>query len=493
MIFNTVQFILFFVVVTLLYYVIPHKGRWVCLLIANYYFYMSWNTIYVLLMTTSILVTYLCALCINGADNLADKGKRLKRRKFWLAFCFIANLGILVFYKYFYFILDNINSLLSYIGKDALNPAINILLPIGISFYTFQALSYATDVYRGEISAEKNLIQFTLYVSFFPPLVAGPIERSKNLLTQMYERHYFDLDRVKNGILLMLWGLFQKIAIADRAAVVVNEIYDNYHDYSGAHIIFATVLFAFQIYCDFSAYSDIARGSAQVLGFRLVENFKCPYFSLSIKEFWHRWHISLSTWFRDYLYIPLGGSRPSVYHKYRNLMITFIVSGLWHGANWHFVIWGGLHGAYRVAGEAIEPLRRKLLSFFNVDNTVFSYKLLRGIITFILVDIAWIFFRAPDAATAFRLIEQIFTNLDPFALIDYVLVKKLSMLFLFCSILLFIMIQIAQVKLDDIWRWIETQNLWFRWLLYYTFIFGVLFVAISFANDNSQIFIYFQF
>ncbi len=308
MLFNSMHFLLFFPIVTAVYFLIPHKFRWIWLLITSYYFYMSWNPRYALLMAFSTLVTFLSGLLIQRSGKIKDEKKRIFQRKLWVALSFLINLSILFFFKYFNFALTNMNRLLSVVSVHILEPSFDILLPVGISFYTFQALSYTMDVYRGDIYAEKNFFRYALFVSFFPQLVAGPIERSKNLLVQLNKKHTFDFQRMKNGLLLMLWGFFQKVVIADRAAVLVNQVFDHYQNYYGFQIVIACVLFAVQIYCDFSGYSDIAIGAAQIMGFKLMDNFRQPYFSRSIQEFWRRWHISLSTWFRDYLYIPLGAA-----------------------------------------------------------------------------------------------------------------------------------------------------------------------------------------
>ena len=307
-------------------------------MVASFYFYMSWNPKYIFLILTTIIITYFSGIGISKAHK---KGSIIEK-KFFATVSIALNLMILFFFKYFDFAIDSINRSLQMGDFKLLNPTFDVLLPVGISFYTFQALSYTMDVYRDEnFKVERHFGRYALFVTFFPQLVAGPIERSKNLLSQFYEEHYFDYQRVKNGLLLMIWGLFQKIVIADRAAIVVNTVYNNLTAYTGFEVIVATMFFAVQVYCDFCGYSDIAIGASRVMGFNLMTNFRQPYFSQSIKEFWRRWHISLSTWFRDYVYIPLGGSRCSKIKKYRNLMITFLVSGLWHGANWTYVVGGG--------------------------------------------------------------------------------------------------------------------------------------------------------
>lgn len=344
MLFNSYNFLIFFPIVVLVYYAIPKKIRYIWLLIASYYFYMCWNAKYALILLFSTAVTYASGLLIDRANNkIEDDKKRTRWKKIFVALSFIINLSILFLFKYFDFAVENINRILSHLNMQLLNPSFDVVLPVGISFYIFQALSYTVDVYRKDVKAEKNFLRYALFVSFFPQLVAGPIERSKNLLEQMYEVHKFDAQRVKDGLLLMIWGGFQKIVIADRVAIVVDTVFNKFPQYGGMYIVVAAILFAFQIYCDFSGYSIIAMGAAKVMGFRLMENFNAPYFSMSVAEFWRRWHISLSTWFRDYLYIPLGGNRKGKLRKYINLMIVFIVSGLWHGAQWSFVIWGALN------------------------------------------------------------------------------------------------------------------------------------------------------
>lgn len=343
MLFNSTQFLIFFPIVTIAYFLIPHRIRYIWLLLASYYFYMCWNPKYALLIATSTVITWLSGLLIDRTNkSTADLKNKIFKKKLWVGLSFASNLAILFFFKYFDFALRNLNAVLAQFNFELIQPGFDVILPVGISFYTFQALSYTMDVYRGEIYAEKNILKYALFVSFFPQLVAGPIERSKNLLKQFNEEHCFDYDRVKNGLLLMLWGFFMKLVIADRVALLVDQVYNNWEQYAGFEIVVATVFFAVQIYCDFGSYSNIAIGAAQVMGFTLMENFRQPYFATSVADFWRRWHISLTSWFRDYLYIPLGGNRKGQLRKYLNVMIVFVTSGLWHGASWHFVVWGGL-------------------------------------------------------------------------------------------------------------------------------------------------------
>ena len=360
MLFNSLKFLIFFPAVVLLYFVLPKRVRNLWLLVASYVFYMGWNAKYVVLLFTSTLITYLSGLLLERVkDSDRPETKKTALKKWVVAVSFLLNLGILFYFKYVNFFLDTLGAAASLVGLTLNVPKFDILLPVGISFFTFQALSYTVDVYRGEIGAEKNFLRYALFVSFFPQLVAGPIERSKNLLQQLDTPKSFDFDRAREGFVLMLWGYFLKIVLADRIAIFVDTVYGDIAAFPGWYLIAATVLFAVQIYCDFGGYSTIAMGAAKILGIELMENFDAPYLSTSVSQFWRRWHISLTSWFKDYLYIPLGGSRKGKLRKYINKMIVFLVSGLWHGADATFVIWGGLNGLYQVLGEALAPARDK--------------------------------------------------------------------------------------------------------------------------------------
>lgn len=339
MTFNSYEFLLFFPVVIIVYFIIPKKIRCLWLLGASYYFYMCWNPQYAILIAVSTISTYLSGILLNIMNVKGNV--KFKKVVVWISVA--VNLGILAFFKYSNFIVYNLNIAIERINVKSIS-TFDIVLPVGISFYTFQALSYTIDVYRGNVKVEKNILRYALFVSFFPQLVAGPIERSKNLLSQIDEMdcfHLWNLDSFSDGLILMLWGFFQKMVIADRVSIFVDNVYSQYWMYGTVELVIATIFFAIQIYCDFGSYSLIAIGAAKAMGFELMENFNTPYFSKSIKDFWRRWHISLSTWFRDYLYVPLGGSQCSRLKKYRNLMVTFIVSGLWHGASWGLILWGG--------------------------------------------------------------------------------------------------------------------------------------------------------
>lgn len=334
MLFNSFAYAIFLPIVFALYWLLPHKYRWALLLVASYYFYMSWNVKYVGLILFTTIASYVAAL-------LMEKYENKKAKKIVLLATAVLCLGVLFFFKYFNFVSSSVAELLSLISIQFSPLTLKLLLPVGISFYTFQTLSYVIDVYRGDVKAEHHFGYYATFISFFPQLVAGPIERTENLLPQIKAQHTFDYEQATYGLKLMAWGFFKKIVIADSLSVYVSKVYNAPQSFEGFALILATVFFTFQIYCDFSGYSDIAIGTAKLMGINLMTNFKSPYFSTSIKEFWSRWHISLSTWFRDYVYIPLGGNRVSKVRHALNLLITFLVSGLWHGANWTFVLWGG--------------------------------------------------------------------------------------------------------------------------------------------------------
>lgn len=490
MLFNSYQFLFFFPVVTLMYFIIPHRYRYIWLLVASYFFYMCWNAKYALILLFSTSVTYLSGLLINREEDI-------RRKKIWVALSFTLNLSILFLFKYFDFAVDNINRVLSILNIEVLNPTFDVVLPVGISFYIFQALSYTVDVYRKDVKAERNFLKYALFVSFFPQLVAGPIEKSKDLLSQIYERHYFDFERVKDGLLIIIWGGFQKIVIADRVAIVVDTIFNNYPTYQGMYIIVGAVLFAFQIYCDFSGYSTIALGAAKVMGFRLTENFNCPYFALSISEFWRRWHISLQSWFKDYLYIPLGGNRKGTLRKYINIMTVFLVSGLWHGASWHYVVWGGLNGVYQIIGYNTKGIRDKVIEKLHLNRDSASHRLMQILITFVLVDITWVFFRADGFKLALRMFKSILVVHNPWILFDGSLynlgIGSKEFSFMIISTIVLLIADYIKWKGYSVREWVYKQEIWFRWTFYIVSIMVVLIFGIWGAGYDASAFIYFQF
>lgn len=494
MLFNSIDFFIFFPIVVLLYFIIPKKVRYIWLLICSYYFYMCWNAKYALLIAISTIITWLSGILI-------EKSKDVRGKKGIVAISFVSNIGILFIFKYFDFMLDNINKILTLVNVELISNPFDIILPVGISFYTFQALGYTVDVYRGELKAEKNPLRYALFVSFFPQLVAGPIERSKNLLEQLKKidtEKMWDYNKAAEGFILIFWGLFMKMVIADRIAIFVNQIFLNIYAYGTIELILGAVAFAIQIYCDFNGYSTIAIGAAKIMGFELMENFNVPYFATSIKDFWRRWHISLSSWFKDYLYIPLGGNRCSKIKKYSNLMITFLVSGLWHGAAWTYIIWGGLHGLYQIVGEVFAPIRSKVVKWLRVDTTVFSYKFGQIGLTFALTTFAWIFFRAESLEQAIYYIERMFTKWNPWILFDQSLynigLDIIEMNVLIIALLCLVIVDFIKYKKDiSVAEFLMKQNLWFRWLVLLFFILAVLVYGKYGINFDSSKFIYFDF
>lgn len=498
MTFNSTSFLVFFPIVVLIFFLIPQRGKNIWLLICSYYFYMSWNPKYMFLIAISTLITWSVGLLIGKADRQASESRKNRLKKVCLAFGLTSNLAILAFFKYSSFFMRNLSSVLSRMNIEFHTPLWDILLPVGISFYTLQAIGYTIDVYRGTIKPTENLLEYALFISFFPQLVAGPIERSKNLLRQFKEPHFFDSERVIKGILLMAWGFYKKLVIADRAALLVTPIYSSFESYNSIQILMATVVFAIQIYCDFSGYSDIAIGAAQVLGFHLMDNFHSPYFAASVSEFWHRWHISLSTWLRDYLYIPLGGNRAGKWKKYRNIMITFCISGLWHGAGWGYVIWGVLNGLYQVIGDLTKPFRTQIQKLLGVNTKCWSYRFFQGIITFILIDFSWVFFRADSLSAALNMIKQTVVNFEivPTLVNENVIatlpLEAADFVVLLLSVTVLLIVDLLKDKIHFRTVFLR-QNLVFRFVVYYVIIWVIAIFGIYGPEYNASTFIYFQF
>ena len=478
MLFNSLDFAIFFVIVTFLYFALKHKYRWFLLLASSCYFYMAFVPVYILILGFTIVIDYFAGIFLE-----TSKGKT---KKLFLLASLIANIGVLSVFKYYNFLNTNLSILLHGAGYQNPIPYLSILLPIGLSFHTFQAMSYTIEVYRGNQKAERNFGIYALYVMFYPQLVAGPIERPQNLIHQFYEKHDFDYNRVADGLKLMLWGLFKKIVIADRLAIYVNAVYNNPTQHSGITLILATIFFAFQIYCDFSGYSDIAIGAAKIMGFKLMTNFNRPYFSRNISEFWKRWHISLSTWFKDYLYISLGGSRVSIPRWYFNLAFVFIVSGLWHGANWTFIIWGALNGFYLIFAIISRPVTDKVNQLTGIKKLPWLNRFLQIIVTFILCCFAWIFFRANNVSDSFAIIKRIFTNKDP---LFFDKDDPSSFLFSFLGIFILLLIEAKREYYKGDFSFFNNKHWLIRYLSYTVLIIIILLIGVF---DGGQ-FIYFQF
>jgi D-alanyl-lipoteichoic acid acyltransferase DltB (MBOAT superfamily) len=484
MLFNSLEFLIFFPLVVALYFLLPFRLRWILLLLASYYFYMAWRAEYALLLIFSTVIDYYCG-CKMGQHTVQSK------RKKYLLISVVSNLSILFTFKYFNFFSDSLQTGLSLLGGHPQFLSLDLLLPLGISFYTFQSLSYSIDVYQGKLPPETHFGRFALYLSFFPQLVAGPIERSNHLLPQFQQNFTFQESRVMKGLKLMLWGFFQKVVISDNLGLFVDPVYNHPEKYGGPALILATYFFAYQIFCDFAGYSNIAVGSARVLGFDLMKNFNRPYAATSIAEFWTRWHISLSTWFRDYLYIPLGGNRVSGKRWYFNIMVVFLVSGLWHGASWTFVIWGALHGFYMVISALMRPWKTKLLEACRINPSHPLYQALQVLVVFHLVAFAWVFFRAQSLPNALQVLKHMtdFTNWQLPEVVDayyypvwFYYVFMIGMLFLMETVHLL-------NSRPGWWRRFQAQPLWTRWAAY-SVLFWIVFLMGEFSTRQ---FIYFVF
>jgi alginate O-acetyltransferase complex protein AlgI len=488
MLFNSFHFLIFFIVVTTAYFILPHKYRWILLLAGSCYFYMAFIPVYIAILGFTIIIDYFAGIFLETTQG--------NKKKWFLTASLLANIGVLALFKYYNFLNENLSVLLHLFGLSNSIPYLSILLPIGLSFHTFQAMSYTIEIYRGKQQAERNFGIYALYIMFYPQLVAGPIERPQNLLHQFYEKHYFEYQRVTDGLKLMAWGLFKKVVIADRLTKVVDNVYNNPYGYQGFSLIIATIFFSFQIFCDFSGYSDMAVGAAQVMGFKLMNNFNRPYQSKSIHEFWKRWHISLSTWFRDYLYISIGGNRVTVPRWYLNLLIVFLISGLWHGANWTFVIWGALHGFYIVFSLITKKIRNKFINAIGLNKLPNLNNILRIIATFGLTTFAWIFFRASSVSAALYIIKysiaglynNIYSLFHNLPLDLHPGVSNTELLISIDAILLMETVHAMQNKYS-IRDWLRSKPAYLRWSIYYSVVIMIVFLGVY---ENKQ-FIYFQF
>ena len=485
MLFNSFTFLIFFPVVVAVYFAMPHRFRWAWLLAASCYFYMAFIPVYILILFFTIAIDYAAGILIENAEG--------RKRKAWLVMSIVANVGVLAVFKYFNFLSANTNAIAEVFHWPYELPILGIILPIGLSFHTFQAMSYTIEVYRGRHRAERHLGIYSLYVMFFPQLVAGPIERPQNLLHQFYERHDFDYERVTSGLRKMAMGLFMKVVIADRLARYVNVIYNSPTDFHGLSVVTATIFFAFQIYCDFAGYSLVAIGSAEVMGFRLMSNFDKPYLSKSISEFWSRWHISLSSWFRDYVYIPLGGNRVATPRWYYNLFITFLLSGLWHGANWTFVIWGALNGFYLIFSLITRSARESFTQMTGLASHKRTHTVISILITFSLTCVAWVFFRAHTLSDAMHILSSAIARPALHQIVpDAVRAEGISKIeVLYCMMLIggLMMFEWISTRVN-IARQFRLQPVWIRWPVYYAACMAIWLLGIS---TEAKAFIYFQF
>lgn len=477
MLFNSIDFALFFPVVFIIYWFISHKNlklQNLLIVLASYIFYGWWDWKFLTLILFSTLVDYFIGIGLQKQLNQ-------KNRKILLFTSIFINLGFLGVFKYYNFFIDNFISAFTFFGANIKPNTLNIILPVGISFYTFQTLSYSIDVYKNKIQPTNDFIAFSAFVCFFPQLVAGPIERASNLLPQFYKKRFFDYSKAVDGMQLILWGLFKKVVIADNCAQFANIIFNDYSIFSGSTLLLGTIFFSFQIYGDFSGYSDIAIGTSKLLGFNLSKNFNFPYFSKTIPEFWKRWHISLSSWFKDYVYIPLGGSKNGLYKHIRNTFIIFTVSGFWHGANWTFVIWGLLNAIYFLPSLFF---KRKDINYQN--NLYLKIKNNLSILTtYILILFSWIFFRSNHISDAFNFIKIIFSD----SLFSIPKFNDAQLAIPIILILLsFISIEWIAKKYDHVLQILNSKSKLFRWSFYY-----ILIITIFIFAGSTQQFIYFQF
>ncbi len=509
MTFNSLEFLVFFPVVTTLFFLLPHKYRWLLLLTASVVFYMAFVPIYILILAVTIVVDY-------GAGILIERSAG-KKRKLFLVISILSTVAVLFVFKYFGFFSANVDVLARLLHWNYSLDILRLALPLGLSFHTFQGLSYVIEVYRGRQKTEHHFGIYALYVMFYPQLVAGPIERPQNMLHQFYEKHKFEYRSVVSGLKLMLWGMFKKVVIADNLAVLVNQFFDNPQNFPDTVLVKAVLFFAIQIYCDFSGYSDIAIGAARVMGFKLMENFNKPYLATSVVDFWRRWNISLSSWFRDYLYIPLGGSRTTLGRNYFNIFVVFLLSGLWHGASWMFVLWGALHGLYVVVSKATQKAREKVVRFLVLDKVPEIHRYLKIATTFSLVSFAWIFFRAKDIGDAFYIIFRLFSfgggwqeairNFFlgyPIAYVAYELAEEYSIAYGLASVVLglsFALTVLGVLMFIDLTRYLRRYGGLFnfcfngpvpvfRWL-FYSLLLWLIFIFGAFGIQRE--FIYFAF
>lgn len=494
MLFNSAEFLVFFPVVVLIYFLVPKRWKYIWLLISSCYYIVSWDARFLLFVAVSTAITYVGGRIIDSTESIS-------RKKMMVAVSFVTNLGLLALFKYLNFIIQNVNRLLSMVHVQLPVSTFSLVAPVGISFYTFRALSYIVDIYRGKRKSEHNLLMYALYVSFFPYLVAGPIERSETFLEEIHtsqSKNISSYEDVVSGLITMLYGMFLKLVVTDRIALLVDTVFGNFGSYGSTTLLAAAIGYSLQIYGDFASYSTMAVGAARVLGIHLIDNFDTPYFSRSIKEFWRRWHISLSTWFRDYLYIPLGGSRCSRIRRYINLMTVFIVSGLWHGSGWHFIAWGAINGFYQIAGDLLRPVKTKIHEICHVDIEAYSYRFYQTVVTFGLTTIAWVFFRAGSLREAYYYLRHMCGHLS----LEFIGNKELLKVgldaiewnILLVSLVIMLLVGLLRyVKHQTLDAFLMKQAFWFRWLVIYILLLMILIFGQYGPAFNMQNFIYSQF
>jgi len=488
MLFNSLSFLIFFPTVTILYFAVPHSYRWFLLLTASCVFYMAFIPVYILVLALTIVIDYTAGRLIEKAEG--------EKRKWFLIMSIVSTCSVLFVFKYFNFFNANLTQLASFLHWNYSIESLSLILPIGLSFHTFQSLSYVIEVYRRNFKAERHFGIYALYVMFYPQLVAGPIERPGNLIHQFYEEHSFDAERVVNGFKLMAFGFFKKMVIADKLAILVERVYDQPSQYPGLPLMVAAIFFGFQVFCDFSGYSDIAIGAAQVMGFRLMDNFNRPFFySRSTADLWRRWHISLMSWFRDYLYIPLGGNRLRRWRWYFNIFITFTLSGLWHGAHWGMVLWGSLNGCYLVLSNLTQNVREKGVRWTGLNRLPALHQGLQAVFVFLLFCFTLIVFRTKNLNDAYYMITHLGTGLGNLAGIKMSL-KTLYNLGLTRYELVHALMAIGLMevihkveKQENMRHMFSGRPIWVRWSIYYALALFLIF----FGEYDDHVFFYFQF
>ncbi len=479
----SLSFMAFTAVCFLGYFILPLKVRPYWLLLTSLYFYSCFGWKGFILLGASVVTTFAAAHIVTALRKSGAK-------KLVLALTVILNVGLLTAVKY-------LNYTLSLLGRVVEIPVkeLSLIVPLGIAFYTMQAVSYLVDVYRGKYPPERNFFKYLCYMTYFPIIMQGPISRYDQLADQLFTPHRFSFDRMRSGLSLVLWGLFKKMVIADRAALLVNEVFGNYAEYAGLEIIIAALMYTVQIYTDFSGCVDISRGISEVMGIKLIENFKHPYFAVSIKDFWRRWHIALSSWFKDYIYIPLGGSRKGTFRKYLNLTIVFFVSGLWHGVGIHYIAWGLLQAFYQIVGELTSGIRNKLYDLCRVNRESFSFKFGQQLTTFVLVNISWIFFRADGLTAAFRMLRSCFTY-NPWILTDGSFLEMgldgKDWNVLIASIAVLLVVSLMQERFS-VREKLEKQNFIFRYAIYLAAVIAILVFGMYGPGYSASQFIYMQF
>jgi D-alanyl-lipoteichoic acid acyltransferase DltB (MBOAT superfamily) len=481
----SIGFALFVILTAVLYFLVPYRFRWLVLLVASYVFYLFAEPAFLPVLMGITAVSYVCGLLMGKREDRGVRGK-------YLIAGIVLQVSCLLFFKYQGFFVSSLSSLLQDLNVTESLPELRLLVPLGISFYTLQSLSYLVDVYRGDMKPEKHPGYLALYVAFFPTILAGPIERGTHLLPQLHGRYDFEYDRVTDSMRLIARGLIKKLVIADRLAIFVNQVFGNVRAYRGLPLLVAAFLYAFQLYCDFSGYTDIVRGVAGIFGYDLLINFNLPYLARNVREFWQRWHISMTSWFRDYLYIPLGGNKVSIARTYLNIMIVFLVSGFWHGANWTFIAWGGLHGVYQVVGRATTKIRERTRSRLGIDSDGWFARSYQIILTFCLVDFAWIFFRAESLGDARYIVRNMFSPSNALSGMRAMLAVaeggRLEFLLSVGLILGLVLLEIIQSHraLDED---LKRQPVYVRWTVYTAAMTAILIFGIA----GSPQFVYIRF